>query len=412
MKPLFYHACLAALLLSLIALIAPRATARSPLDSFFPLENYDQEITSWIHSSDPSYDQALLGSDFQKKRTTQLYEHLFGSLSPWNQGHVEAVLALGIRKEEDQTFADFSKAGTYYGEDSASATPYPQEWLSSIHENSNLLQLDSLKYDSSRRGITTTNLAARVLPTEQHAFLNPTLPGEGDTFDYLQMSAVWVGTPVYVIATTRDGVWDLVLTPDVMAWVKGDGVALADEQFIQGWSQAAQEQLVAITKTAAPLQDEEGHLLSLAYVGACFPKGHAHSTIMVPHADQDHHAVVQEIATTPEMSADLPLSLTPHHMADIMSTLIGRSYAWGGIGFNNDCSAELKSLFTPSWNRENPFYLLSTSVDMSCSTLENILRTCIHTLLRLRITASRRCSRPRVSLIHSGSVRRQLLVLH
>ncbi|MFZ4116113.1 MAG: SH3 domain-containing protein [Chthoniobacterales bacterium] len=347
MKPLFHYSSLVALSLLLISLVSPKALARSPLDTFFPLEHYDQEITDWIDPSATSYDQELLGSDFQEKRTQELYTHLFGTLSPWSQNHVQALLASGIKHEEVQMFAEFSKAGTHYGDDSESATAYDQEWLASIQENSNLAQLDSLKYDSKCRGITTTNLAARVLPTDQHAFLNPMLPGEGDTFDYLQMSAVWVGTPVYVLATTCDGAWNLVITPDFIAWVKSEGVALADEQFVQSWSQAAQEQLVAITKTATPLQDEEGHLLSRAYVGACFPKGHSFSTMMVPSADQDHHATIQEIPVTSDMSADLPLSLTPHHMADIMGTLIGRPYAWGGMDFNNDCSAELKSLLTP-----------------------------------------------------------------
>ncbi len=335
------------LFLFVIASMTSRVTARSSLDTLLPLEDKYQTTKSWIDSEDPFSNGQLLGSDAQEKRRQELYGHLFGRLSPWNQDYVQTLLTGDLRGEEDQRFVDFSKAGTYYGEDSASAIPYPQEWLSSIKENSNLSELNSLKYDATRRGITTKNLAARLLPTDQHAFENPLLPGEGDTFDYLQMSAVWVGTPVYILAETRDRVWDLVLTPDFIAWVKSEGIALTDENFLQDWSAAASKKLVAITKTATPLQKEQGELLSLAYVGACFPQGHSASTIMVPNADQDHHAKMEEISMDPQAIAPIPLSLTPHHMADIMETLIGRPYGWGGMDFNNDCSAELKNLFLP-----------------------------------------------------------------
>ncbi|ARD86128.1 hypothetical protein A3306_02600 [Rickettsia bellii] len=43
----------------------------------------------------------------------------------------------------------------------------------------------------------------------------------------------------------------------------------------------------------------------------------------------------------------MPLDFTRHNMANLMSSLIGRPYGWGNMYFYNDCSAELKNLFTP-----------------------------------------------------------------
>lgn len=328
--------------------------SRSSLDSIFPLEDYSQDIAEWMYPTnlDFSYDQPLLENEVQQKRVAEFYEHYFGALSPWNEAYVKGVLSASdpnsIADEENRFFTQFNVASTYYGSNSLNnPIPYDQGWLDSIWANSNLKQLDSLNYKAGHRGITTANLAARILPTTEHAYLNPTLAGEGDTFDYLQMSAVWVGTPLYVIATTQDGVWDLVLTPDFVAWVESRGVAMADETLIQSWSAAAQEQLMAITQTAISLQDTSGNLLSVAYVGSVFPKGQSSSTIMMPVADENHHALIQEISVTPEAAADMPLALTPRNMATIMGTLIGRPYGWGGMNFDNDCSAEMKSLFTP-----------------------------------------------------------------
>jgi hypothetical protein len=326
----------------------------SLLDTIFPLENYSQDIAEWMHPTNLDFlcDQPLLENKVQQKRQAEFYKHYFGISSPWNEAYVQNVLSASdpnsIAEQEEQSFTQFNVASTYYGNNSPNnPIPYSQGWLDSIKANSNLVQLDSLSYAAGHRGITTANLAGRILPTEQHAYLNPTLPGEGDTFDYLQMSAVWIGTPVYVIATTKDGAWDLVLTPDFIAWVESRGVGMADATFIQNWSAAAQENLVAIIKTETPLRDPTGNLLSLTYVGTVFPKGESDSTLMVPMMDAHQHAVSQEISVSPDAMAQMPLSLTPHSIATIMSTLIGRSYGWGGMNFGNDCSAETKSLFTP-----------------------------------------------------------------
>ncbi|HLB34572.1 MAG: hypothetical protein A3F67_09165 [Verrucomicrobia bacterium RIFCSPHIGHO2_12_FULL_41_10] len=326
--------------------------AGSPLDTLFPLENYDQTIAAWISPTDAYYDQELLSDTIKEYRKEELYQHFFGALSPWDAAHIAAVLKGNIKQEEEVLLRTHSNPNNpYYREDINHAVPYPFDWLKEIKENINLSQFDSLIYDSSKRGITVTNLAARVLPTTQPAFLNPTLPGEGYPFDYLQMSALWVGTPIYILGTTQDGAWDLVLTPDYIAWVKSDGIAVANQEFINTWSEAAKHQLIAITKTGATLLDSQGEPLQ-AYVGSFFPRAtssHLENSldIMLPVTDENHHASIKISSVAPDQSAPIPLSLTPHHMADIISTMIGRPYGWGGVEFYNDCSAELKSLFTP-----------------------------------------------------------------
>ncbi|MBX9742956.1 MAG: SH3 domain-containing protein [Chthoniobacterales bacterium] len=319
-------------------------------DSFFPLENYDQRVSRWIDPSDPSYDQELLGSGIQEQRKNELFDHLFGSLSPWSEDCVKKSLSgSSIKLEEEQFFAKFGVADKYYGSDEPNGVPYPPDWLTAIQENSDLAQLDHLSYTSSKRGILIQNCAARVLPTEQFAFLKSTSPGEGYPFDYLQMSTAYLGTPLYVIATTQDGLWDLVLTPDFLAWVKSENVALISQEFINTWSAAAKKQLIAITQTAVPLNDEKNNLHLLMCVGTCFPQGTKPSTIILPRVDSEGNALIQEEPLVEGMGVPLPWSLTPHHMAMLMNTLIGRPYRWGGIGneFDNDCSAELKNLFLP-----------------------------------------------------------------
>jgi cell wall-associated NlpC family hydrolase len=68
---------------------------------------------------------------------------------------------------------------------------------------------------------------------------------------------------------------------------------------------------------------------------------------MVPVSDNKKEALVDYVTLSKNDATSLPLLATPHHFANLLSTLIGRPYGWGNLYFYNDCSAELKNLFTP-----------------------------------------------------------------
>src|SRR5262249_37541799 len=112
---------------------------------------------------------------------------------------------------------------------------------------------------------------------------------------------------------------------------------------------AAKNKLAAITHTQTGLVDDNRRFLLTAYVGSVFPGIVIPSGIqlMIPVADADHNAVIKQSIVSSENATIMPLSATPHHFANIMKTLIGRPYGWGGTYFYNDCSAEIKSLLTP-----------------------------------------------------------------
>lgn len=180
-------------------------------------------------------------------------------------------------------------------------------------------------------------------------FYHHKLAGQGYPFDNLQLSALWVGTPVYIIAETKDRAWFLVITPDYIGWVKSNGIARADNAFVTEWTKVAKQKLIAITHTQTSITDEQGRFLFSAYVGAVFP-GRAETDklkALVPVADADRNAVIKETILTSDEAALMPLVATPAHFANIMSTMINRPYGWGSMYFYNDCSAELKSLLTP-----------------------------------------------------------------
>lgn len=343
-----------ALLLSIFSL-----SSKAQSISLFPLERYDQTIDHWIKPSDPNFNKPLLSMGMQQKRMNIFYSRYFGAFSPWNSKYINLIIHRSpdssIKTVEQELINYFNNAGkTYdkigYGEN---FRPYTSQWIDNIASNMNIEQLAYLSYQKNNRGIAVTNLAVRALPTKDVFFYNNQIAGQGYPFDILQMSSLWAGTPVYIVDSTQDHAWDLIISPALIGWVRSDGIAKVDDTFVNTWITAARNKLAAITHTQTSLLDEEKRFILTAYVGSVFPVDTVSSpagtqiTLLVPIADNRHHAIIKKVFISKKNISIMPLTITPHHVANVISTLIGRPYGWGGIYFYNDCSAELKSLFTP-----------------------------------------------------------------
>ena len=330
--------------------------------TIFPLNNYNQDVNYWISPRDPDYDKLLINRTTQKKQLKEYYKHSYttgaNALSPWGYRYVKEQIT---QKLEDSSYITEQKIIDTFGNPTnkdakkigygINFTPYNDNWLKPIIANMNLKQFKlPIKYRVSKRGIAVRNLHARCLPTNDPYYYNFTLPGEGYPYDNLQDSAVWVGTPVYIIGTTRDRQWHLVLTPSFISWVESDGIAKVGPSFIIKWQKHAKQKMVAITKTNLSIFDINNQYRFNAYIGAVFPGKSLNKRtlkVLIPIADKNHNARITLANISKKNARVMPLRATPHNFATIISSLIGRPYGWGNMYFYNDCSAELQSLYTP-----------------------------------------------------------------
>lgn len=338
------------------------ATSSSPLETF-PLDNYDQNIDHWIKPSDPNYQKPLVDIAYQKKRLEEFYQHLFStdqnSLSPWSSHYVALQLKQlnstgdlqNYEKELLQQFNNENKKFNQIGH-GLNFRPYEKGWIETMASNMNFEQFkEPIHFNSKNRAIFVQNAYARVLPTQEPFFYHHSLPGEGYPFDQLQMSAIWTGTPAYILGTSRDGNWNLVLTPDFIAWVQSETLAKTNDRFIQHWQRAAKNKLAAITQTETAITDMQNKNYHFkAYVGAVFPfvleNGQSYQ-ILFPVKDLTGHAHIRKAIVSKNNVAAMPLAATPENFVKLFKTLQNRPYGWGGLHFLNDCSAELKSIYTP-----------------------------------------------------------------
>lgn len=342
--------------LTLISLFFSSVVYGDDLISVFPLDKYTQTVADWIKPTDANYDKPLLTTDRQQEHLSILMQHYFGNLSPWNADYVNQILHQAppndlktIEQDILSTFSNKDKSADEmgYGEN---FRPHSLAWSEHIAKNINLDQLGQLTYQPNHRAIAVDNLLARTLPTDDVHFYNSKLAGEGYPFDNLQMSSLWAGTPVYILGVSRNRAWTLVLTPDFVAWVKSEGIAYVNARFVEIWEKASEKRLAAITQTRTALLDHHGQLLFTAYVGSIFPiksTTNTQTTLLVPVADIHQSAHIQLTSVSTHHIAEIPLSPTPHELSHIMQTLLDRPYGWGNMYFYNDCSAELKNLFTP-----------------------------------------------------------------
>src|SRR3990167_220445 len=344
-----------ALLAIFLSCLMTAVHAEQELISVFPLDNYNQTVDRWIKPDEADYEKPLISSEVQQQRMNEFYQHYFGESSPWNADYVNHVVKQAapddlqtLEKILIGNYSNKNKSGNEigYGEN---FRPHTQGWIHAIAANINLSQFDNSTYHANQRGIAIDNLHVRVLPSEDVHFYHHKLAGQGYPFDNLQMSSLWAGTPVYIIGESRDRAWSFVLTPDFIGWVKSKGIVRTSDAFVRQWQAAAKAKSAAITQTQVSLIDNKNQYLLTVYVGSVFPATGDENNIklMIPAAGFDHQAVIKDASVKAGQAAIMPLAATPHHFANLMRTMIGRPYGWGGMYFYNDCSAELKSLFTP-----------------------------------------------------------------
>lgn len=269
-----------------------------------------------------------------------------------------------------------------------------ESWLRHIKQNMQLNALDSIAFTKANRAIATANTFARALPEQAPDFLHFSLAGQGFPFDNLQESVIWAGTPLYIITTSRDQRWSLVLTPDAyFAWVKSDDIAHASNRFINEWLRAAQHGLVAITKTEASVTDRQNRYQLTGYIGSVFPLVEQNSnstTVLIPIKNSRHQAVIKIGMVRNNAASRMPLIASKKNMVNLIKELQNRPYGWGGAFFFNDCSQEIKSLFTPFgiWLPRNTAQQakVGTALDLSKNTVEeriNALKNQGHPLMTL-----------------------------
>ncbi|AKP73762.1 SH3 domain of the SH3b1 type [Piscirickettsia salmonis] len=235
---------------------------------------------------------------------------------------------------------------------------HQSDWIAAVSDNMNLTSFPNVPCHNpnssdtnSCLGIIVENAQVRSLPSNDAFYHDFTTPGEGYPFDYLQLSALWIGTPVMLMQTTQDGQWVLIKGQATMGWVPIASVAKAAPKFINFWQNA---------KFVTPLQRRQNLFIKENNIGSLVIQAGsvlaAHNKIMqipispwviyIPTRGEDGYAKLIDIKQNRLNVSPWPISPTYKNFANQINNLSEMPYGWGGKDLNNDCSGLLRRLFT------------------------------------------------------------------
>jgi hypothetical protein len=197
-----------------------------------------------------------------------------------------------------------------------------------------------------RPGLTLEPSDLRALPTETPSYLDPSKPGEGYPFDYLQYSRIPAQTPVMVRHASRDGQWFYVEMGSGQGWLPSRAVAFADEAFMAAFQTGAYAALIR-ENVAIPLNGTGAALRG--GLGTVFPVKNRDASGLAGLAGvrDGAYARLVSFAVPAGLAEIVPMVATKASVAALARELSGQVYRWGGLDDGRDCSLMLRDLFTP-----------------------------------------------------------------
>ncbi|WP_158997830.1 SH3 domain-containing protein [Pigmentibacter ruber] len=357
----------------------------------FPINKYNQDINHFFDQNSSEFNVPIFHNSIIENKVSDFKERFMGSQSPWSENYVSQFLKTNPPEELlKNNFRKFRENCDTTNPKSFSSNfrPYSCSWFDhTISKNSNFQQFTNPHYNSKYRAIAINNSEAKLFPTYDPLYFNYKIAGNGYPFDQLQDSSIWIGSPLYVIGMSQNG-WSLVIThTNIMTWVPSQNIAFVSDKFIKNYiTYANTNGFRSIIRTEANITVDDQNFKNLntvaGYIGSIFPgKNKSENTVWIPHKLKDGTARLVSAEVKNEGSTFFPLSPTPAHFSKIIKELNGRTYGWGGMYFNNDCSQEMQSIFSVFgiWLPRNSVdqYKTGKIIDLSSQNTEQRIQSLI-----------------------------------
>lgn len=217
-----------------------------------------------------------------------------------------------------------------------------QQFFDNVKANMNLAGIPVSV--TPRFGFVTRYLDQRILPSDE---LLTSKPFDFE-FDELQNSSLDIGTPLVIVAETKDQVWVYAHAPTSSGWIKKSRVALCSEndfkQFFYGRA------TFVVISPKADIYLDEGLTKYYDYVrmGSTFPgigaTGDA-AQIVIPVRTIDGKFIERAAFVK---YTDVRIGYLPYTARVIIEQafkLLNAPYGWGGMDGEQDCSSFIQQIF-------------------------------------------------------------------
>jgi len=281
-------------------------------------------------ASAPDKDRPLLAPDLKAALADDFIQAFF---KPWRQPGKPVA-----KRDATAPFREYA-ASPGFGADNL---PNPSDFAPRLEAEAGLESYPNL----SRPAITVAAADLRALPTMAPSYLDPTKPGEGYPFDYLQYARIPQNTPLLARHASRDGRWLFVELASGQGWLPSSAVAYVDGAFMAAFQTGSYAAFIR-EGVVDPLDGDSGQMRG--GLGTVFPvqsQGPA-GLVGLAAVRQGANARAAQFTAPPGQAALIPMDATPANIAATARELIGQTYGWGGLDGKRDCSLMVRDLFTP-----------------------------------------------------------------
>ncbi|PAF42482.1 SH3 domain-containing C40 family peptidase [Helicobacter sp. 11S02596-1] len=224
------------------------------------------------------------------------------------------------------------------------------EYTGKIYEDMDLKNYPS----ASIKAIITTDTSVRAVPSEKPRYNSP----EGYPFDRWQNSLIFQGTPVLITHFDLSKEWAHIQSSFVYGWVKSSDIAKIHQKDMD-YLLSLKNYLVP-NKDKIPLYDSKGEFLTQARIGEIFAlkpdrinssngKKNADTSrvkeVYVYKKNLDGYASLLVSKINEADFSPFPKKMDVNSMAEIINSMMGQRYGWGGLLENRDCSAFTRDSF-------------------------------------------------------------------
>ena len=190
--------------------------------------------------------------------------------------------------------------------------------------------------------IVTESSAVRAIPSDMPRFSDP----DDYPFDQWQNSLIFANTPILITHYDTSRQWAHIQSGFVYGWIKVQHLALIDEKDRSQFMET--KQFVIPYHDNIPLYDDNGNFLTIARMGQIFG---IQETLKEGYKvfvfKRDTQGKAQRITAKIQAAdfAPFPRKFSHKISAEIINTMIGDQYGWGGYLGYRDCSAFVRDIF-------------------------------------------------------------------
>lgn len=224
----------------------------------------------------------------------------------------------------------------------------------------NIEDPDASAAEQIRFGIAVKRSDVRAYPTD-HIIADD--PGDSD-FDNMQNSAVRVGEPVAIYASSADGAYYYCNTSCVSGWIASKDIAIchSKDEWLSAW-QIPDKKVMVVTDSKIVLEESNtnpelsGLMLTMGTVlekvepyeyGRMIANrsSYYNYTVWIPVRDEDGmYARKQALVSIHHGLNDGYLPLTTANIVKQAYEKLGDTYGWGGMLSSVDCSSYVRDVY-------------------------------------------------------------------